>query len=674
MSSFKLPSVIFAKEQLCARLLKGDEDYEEEEHYVSPIYSLAIQQESLWGLSGTESGNINLYSLRHEPGQLRHVLRRHTAAVSAMALTNDDTDLISGGWDRSVHQWDLNTGQVVRSFPGHTGQVSSISFRPLQLGQKPLDVNSPTVSIRASALSQSPSNKAAMDIGDTTPSFNTPSSKAGHSANTSPVKNKSPLKQQIAARNATQQSRETSADEEREATPGMKTLESGINGGASAKITPYTTPMAPKETDTAHEGQDAAEDPATMEKSNDADGSLFGEENTADSMELERDLNEALGLGVAENSQSKAGDGMADLEEAEELLEPDKPSKAAVKTKSADKSADADADSDGDSLFGGDSGDGDADADGEADIDAEGEDIDAEGEADAEGEDEDADGEDDDAPLATRLAGKPTPSMNTIELPGSNTSKTNSPSVSVSPNKINGKAVNGAKDINRKKALPKPAFGGTDVTANFDGDVSKFSNDILLTTTLGGQVTLWDRRVPSYPGSLSTNEETSSSHKGVRALALPDRTPPWCMSACWNSRGDKIYVGRRNETVDEWDLRMIPDAGSDSIEGLGSTRKGNARFARSLRLPPGSGSVTAVTAMPNGRHLVCGSYDNVRLWDTQAVEGKVPFRIVAGHHGGVVSNIIVDPTCRFLFTSSGDRGWLSTSTEAVLLHEIQSLL
>lgn len=85
------------------RQVKGEEEFEEEEHLVSPVHSLAIQQESLWGLSGTESGNINLCSLRHEPGQLRHVLRRHTAAVSALALTNDDTELISGGWDRSVH-------------------------------------------------------------------------------------------------------------------------------------------------------------------------------------------------------------------------------------------------------------------------------------------------------------------------------------------------------------------------------------------------------------------------------------------------------------------------------------------------------------------------------------------------------------------------------------------
>lgn len=33
---------------------------------------------------------------------------------------------------------------------------------------------------------------------------------------------------------------------------------------------------------------------------------------------------------------------------------------------------------------------------------------------------------------------------------------------------------------------------------------------------------------------------------------------------------------------------------------------------------------------------------------------------------------MADATCRFLFTASGDRGWLSSSTEALLLHEITS--
>lgn len=95
------------------------------------------------------------------------------------------------------------------------------------------------------------------------------------------------------------------------------------------------------------------------------------------------------------------------------------------------------------------------------------------------------------------------------------------------------------------------------------------------------------------------------------------------------------------------------------------------------------------------RSLTCyarhsASYDNIRIWNVDVPLERIPFRIVAGHHGGTVSQMgeslwlrgqvnlanlhaitsVMDPTCRFLITASGDRGWLSNSTEAVLLHEI----
>jgi len=32
---------------------------------------------------------------------------------------------------------------------------------------------------------------------------------------------------------------------------------------------------------------------------------------------------------------------------------------------------------------------------------------------------------------------------------------------------------------------------------------------------------------------------------------------------------------------------------------------------------------------------------------------------------------VVDPTCRFLITASGDRGWQGESSKVVLIHEIK---
>lgn len=33
--------------------------------------------------------------------------------------------------------------------------------------------------------------------------------------------------------------------------------------------------------------------------------------------------------------------------------------------------------------------------------------------------------------------------------------------------------------------------------------------------------------------------------------------------------------------------------------------------------------------------------------------------------------VVVDPTCRFLITASGDRGWQGESTKVMLIHEIK---
>ena len=70
---------------------------------LSAVHSLACQRDALWGVSGGESGTINLWSLRHRPGSTRHVFHKHTGAVSVLALDPSEEHLVSGGWDRGVH-------------------------------------------------------------------------------------------------------------------------------------------------------------------------------------------------------------------------------------------------------------------------------------------------------------------------------------------------------------------------------------------------------------------------------------------------------------------------------------------------------------------------------------------------------------------------------------------
>lgn len=163
---------------------------------------------------------------------------------------------------------------------------------------------------------------------------------------------------------------------------------------------------------------------------------------------------------------------------------------------------------------------------------------------------------------------------------------------------------------------------------------------IFLTSSINGSIHVWDRRTPAKP---------------VVDLQRGPQVPPWCMSACWSMDGDRIYAGRRNAVVEEFDLKM------------------GVKPSKTLKFPSISGPVSCVRAMPNNRHVLCASNDNIRIYDVNQYtksSSNTPFLIVPGHHGGMISNLYVDPTCRFLISTSGNRGWQGQSTDTTLIYEI----
>ena len=121
-----------------------------------------------------------------------------------------------------------------------------------------------------------------------------------------------------------------------------------------------------------------------------------------------------------------------------------------------------------------------------------------------------------------------------------------------------------AEDIGNDPRTEKA--NGYELPDKFD-----ISENTFLDASIDGVLRVWDRRRPNPV-----------------ARMIPQRSvPPWCMHASWSPDGNSIYAGRRNGTVDVYDVH-----------------KGLRDPVRSLRFPTGSGPVSAVRAMPNNKHII----------------------------------------------------------------------
>ncbi|KAI0748149.1 WD40 repeat-like protein [Daedaleopsis nitida] len=407
-----------------------------------PVYSLAMQSDALWSISGSDQGHVGLYTVRHSPGHLCHVMRGHRGPVSALALQHDEKGFFSAGWDGEAIHWDLNTGVIARKFSAHGAQLAAMGVRPLTKNF----IHNPWSTVTAGS----------------------------------------------------------------EFTVSMRGSRDDQHSSYEGTMPPPPPPHA--------------------------NGPYSGH---------------------PPNHVSKQED-------------------------------DARSDTSYDPLF---------------------DEPDADGEAHGSG-------------------------MPTLHVPFGQGH--------VQPN---------SQHLGRGAIAPK----GAPPVLNPE-TYATFSSDLLMTAHVDGQVILWDRRVNS-PG------------QGVGRLWLSEKTPPWCMSACWSADGSQIYVGRRNGSVEIYDVRQ-------------TGRAGTPRVLKTLRNPVSSGVVSCVVAFPDGRHLACASTDNIRLWNVAEAgepdaSGKmksgVQFKIIPGHHGGYVSQMLVDPAARFLVSASSNRGWHGEHTKTVFVHEVKHL-
>ncbi|KIW00590.1 uncharacterized protein PV09_07943 [Verruconis gallopava] len=450
---------------------------------LSPVYSLAVQNQAVWLLSGTEFGGINLQSVRHSEGTRITTLRKHTSAVSVLQLAPDEKSVLSGSWDKSILDWDLNTGSIKRSFMGSGGQISAIHPRP----QSSLPIPE--------------------DFAETAPSGT------------------------FSSNNTSQPT-----------TNGLSTAAAGDESNATGS--------------TIQNDDGLQEAPADDDDMN----SLFGDDDTGE-------LEAPMQLGDIDDEFSRAiAEGLQTADE--------------------DNTGDIDMKDTGISM-----------PSGEANL-----------------------GE---RPVADQTSTAPADAAG-YDKSGAEVGVGTESEKNGLPHSINEEP----QDVKMHSSEP-------------DVDRTPPSDTTFLDATFDGTIRIWDKR-KSNP---------------VARIRPPQGTPPWCMSAVWSIDGNTIYAGRRNNCVEEYSLH-----------------KGLKTPERTFRFPAGSGPVSALAAMPNGRHLICASHDILRLYDLQAAPQSrhtpVPFLIIPGHRTGIISSLYIDPTCTFLISTAGNRGWEGTGTEVMLGYEI----
>merc|ERR1711874_967766 len=79
----------------------------------------------------------SIYNLKNRDGGVRvsRELPGHTGYLSCCRFLDDNQILTSSG-DMTCVLWDIETGQQVTTFAGHTGDVMSLSLSPVWASQR----------------------------------------------------------------------------------------------------------------------------------------------------------------------------------------------------------------------------------------------------------------------------------------------------------------------------------------------------------------------------------------------------------------------------------------------------------------------------------------------------------------------------------------------------------
>lgn len=137
---------------------------------IGEVFSVAFTADSTKLLSAGRDGKVRLTvgpKADGTPAGNTYTKEReftgHDKAVFALAVSANGKHLVTGGEDKTVRVWDINSGKPLRSFQGHTERVSAVAIRP---DGRQIASASDDGSIRLWDLNDSDDHKALTDAAD----------------------------------------------------------------------------------------------------------------------------------------------------------------------------------------------------------------------------------------------------------------------------------------------------------------------------------------------------------------------------------------------------------------------------------------------------------------------------------------------------------------------------
>lgn len=93
------------------------------------VFSICFTNDNKKLISGGGDKNIKIWDL--ETFSIFHTMKAaHDNNIVTLAISNDDRTLVSGGTDKSLKIWNLNNYQCVKTILTHKDNINFITFTP----------------------------------------------------------------------------------------------------------------------------------------------------------------------------------------------------------------------------------------------------------------------------------------------------------------------------------------------------------------------------------------------------------------------------------------------------------------------------------------------------------------------------------------------------------------